>query len=672
MSLDRDKGDKSRSQGGAKPPLNKPALGSSGGGGMVRKAALPPSPNAAPASAVESPAEDDSSSGDSAGPPARVTRPPAKKFGKQSVGDVAGDPQEELERIAEALQLNPQDEDLHMRRYEIARRHSERGDLLQTLEDAAALCPAKPFFAIKLAALHEEDERFDRALGLRRQVAQTTPDDPDAWKRLAQTALKARDLAAAEEAYDKLLSLRKSDDNPLGGNFLEEVTGVGLPPQQRAQLQALGLRVLQKAIANRPDSVPLLEVSARLAVRAGDLQGAIQSYRGLLQLKPEHQSVRNWKTELLRTYVRAGMPEEWQQLSAELIDDYRRFLEKTPRDGRSWLLLGRQYVQAGHNEEAVHALRSAQACDSQDWQSIYELGKLLTKMGRQDEAVQFYEDLLDPFGNSGPERKSIRRALEKAQAELYFHLGRYQESLGIYSRDEEANTRYIAPIYEAVAEYEKAQELYLKTVKQTPVDADAYLRLSEYHVRRGQWAEAESTARKGLGCKNAHGDILEGLCLVLATALMKQKRVEDAIATMDHAVQSTPDSPSMLFRKVKLLYLCGRQQEGRTLAEQVADILRRQIACAPAASGLWSLLGDCRSLLGQHEEAGQAYAYALDYDKMDAAAWRGLGVLYERKQNLVEAINCYKNFVRLDPINLATHPIQEKIAALEAQLAPAS
>ncbi|HEY4000853.1 MAG TPA: tetratricopeptide repeat protein [Candidatus Xenobia bacterium] len=601
----------------------------------------------------------------------RRTRMPPKHFEKHQLGDVIGNAPEQLALVEDELKANPQDADLHMRRYHIVKQHGERQDLLVVLADALEFCHS-PFFAGRLAALHEEDEHYDKALHWRDEATRWAPEDGEAWRRLALASLKTRDLERAEAAWRKLVDLRPHDDHPLGNNFLEEVTGAGLSASKRAAVQDMGLRVLQHALQDRPDHPPLLEDAARLAARAGDLESSAQSYEKLLRLASNHPQARMWKTELLRVYGRIGWADKWKGLSDQLIADYGGHLATTPKDGRSWRFLGRQYIQAGRNEEAVRALKQATSCDNQDWQSVYELGRLLVKMGRSDEAVKYYEDILDPFQNGGPERKSVRRALEKSLADLYFRMGRYKESLEIYNRDEEANARFIAPLFEAVSDFDRALQQYQKTLKQTPVDAEAYLKLAEYHVRRGNWGEAEPIARRGLGCKNAYGDTLEGLWVALATTQMMTNQMPEAMATIDEAINHSPDSPSLLFRKVKLLLKNGRQQEGNELAETVRDMLRKQIDCAPADSNLWSLLGDAHSLLRQPDQAELAFSRALQYDQMDATAWRGLGAMCEKKKDLAMALDCYRRFVLLDPIHLSTHPVRQKVSELEAQLGQGS
>lgn len=641
---------------GAKGALDsKPVLSADGASTMVRKAhraAVPAGEAAPPRSGT-------------------VARPPAKKFEKSTLGDITGPLDEALDEVVAALQESPEDDDLHMRRYEVLRRIGDRRELIAALQESTEIT-GRSFYAVKLSGLLEEMGDYDNALRWRQCVVEMNPDDADAQKKLAAAYVRVGDLEGAEPAYARLLELKKDVDNPLGTSFLDDMSGRFLQPSVRAELQALGTRVIELALQGRGDSVPLLENGARLAARNADFETSAVYYKRLIAAHPEHVSVRAWKGELLRVYARAGWPDPWNALNAELIGDYVNHLKAQRSDVRAWITLARLQMQAGQSEEALTSFKNAIRSDSREWQAVYEHGKLLVRLGRSDEAVRWYEDILDPYSSDAPEKKSIRRALERSLAELYFKLGRYSDSLNIYAREEEANIRFIAPIYEAVGQLDRAEELYMKAVATSPKDAKAHLALAEYFVRRGNWEEVERSAREGLTCANAYEDVLEGLYVAIATAQMNRREVDQALATMDAAVEESPDSASMLFRKVKLTIMARKVKEGRALAERVRDMLVARIGCAPAHSGYWSLLGDCYSLLGNVDEAERCYSSAISYDAQDAPAVRGLGVLAERKQDLPRALDLYQRFVVLDPLNLASLPIRQKIQELEQTLAPAA
>lgn len=590
-----------------------------------------------------------------------------KRFEKMARGAVTGDLAEALEEVQGALEEQPTNDDLHMRRYEVLKRVGDKTLLASALEES---CEAtqRSFYGVKLAALCEENEDFPAALRWRRRVVEMNPEDPDAQKKLAIAFVRSRDLEGAQPAYERLIVLKKDVDNPLGTSFLDDMTGRGLAPEDRTALQDMGLNILDLALEARPTSAALLEIAARLAARAARHDEATGYYERLLKAHPDHASIRVWKGELLRVLARAGVPEKWKTLSDELIRNYQEHLRAQRGDVRSWITLARLQMEAGLSDDALASFKSAIRADSREWQAVYEHGKLLVRLGRSDEAIQWYEDILSPFSSEAPEKKSIRRALERSLAELYFKLGRYSESLAIYVREEEANLRFIAPIYEAAADLARAEELYRKSLQQSPKDAKAHLALAEYWVRRGNWEQVELVSRAGLTCSNAYDEVLEGLYVAIATAQMNKRLVNDALATMEEAVKESPDSASMLFRKVKLMILAKQVKEGRGLAEHVRDTLIRRLACAPAHSGYWSLLGDVHSLLGKPDEAEKAYRQAVRFDAQDAPAVRGLGVLAERKQDFRNALELYRRFVVLDPLNLASLPIRQKIDEIAAAL----
>lgn len=589
---------------------------------------------------------------------------PGKRFERVARGEITGDLEEAYEEVLTALEEDPTNDDLHMRRYEILRRTKDRASLIAALEESTEIT-GRSFYAVKLAAFLEEFEDFAAALKWRQRVVEMSPDDADAVKKLAVAFVRAGDLDGAEPAYISLIDLKKDVDNPLGTSFLDDMTGRGLPPDFRGDLQALGLRILDYALSSRETSVALLENASRLAARAGHFEHSIAYYEVLLAAHPTHANARTWKGELLAVLARAGVPDKWMELSNELICDYEEHLKVNRGDVRGWITLARLQVQAGLSDAALASFKAAIRADSREWQAVYEHGKLLIRMGRSDEAINWYEEILSPYASDAPEKKSVRAVLERNLAELYFKLARYSDSLAIYAREEEKNIRFIAPIYEAVAQLDRAEELYKKAVQLTPKDAKAHAAVADFYVRRGSWDDVERSAREGLSCTNAYDEVLESLYVALATAEMNRKQVDLALETMDAAIKETPDSTSMQFRKVKLLVLAKRAKEGKALAESVRETLERRLACAPAHSGYWSLLGDVHSLLGGHEAAETAYESAIRYDAQDAPAVRGLGVLSERRKDLPRALDLYKRYVMLDPLSLATLPIKQKIKEIE-------
>jgi tetratricopeptide (TPR) repeat protein len=626
-------------QGGHKPDLPPRQPGGSAPGGLTRKDGYVPQ---------------------------RASTGPKDIGGKAFMGEIPDDElQEALDEIDAKLAENPHDRELHVNKYKVLRKLGERGKMRAALQLAARELK-DPFFGIKLAEALEEEGRYQAALEWRRWVIQFDADDPDYVRRLAGTAVRAGDFQTAEQSYSKLVDLRQDEDNPLGGTFYEEMVGKGFDPNKRRELQKIGLRLLGKALSAQSKSGNLLESAARLSYRVRDLEAARSFYDRAISTNPHHRNIRDWKWELLRVYAASGFQREWREMNADFTAELKEHLKINRGDSRAWTILARQQIQGGQFEPAIETLKSALRADSRNDQALWELGRLYVRMGRSQEAVDYYSEIIsDPN-----EKRSVRRAIERALADLFFKTGRYRESLEIYQRELETNLAMIAPIYEAVDELETAEEYYLRSVVQSPRDARSHLGLAEYWVRREQWEKAIKSAQDGLACTYATEEVHSNLAVALATSQMRTGQVEAALQTMEEICQTYPDSIHQTFRKVKILVMLRRKDEALALADEVRSSAQHQTGCAPAESSLWSLLGDCHSLLGNTKAAEEAYSNALQYDFMDSIAVRGLGLVAEKQGDHKRALEMFGRFVLLDPLNLATPTIRQRIEELREKVGP--
>ena len=615
----------------------------------------------------------DGSGGDSKGfvkKDSATAKPPqgVKDGFKPLIGDIDDDKLDEaLAAVNKDLEAGTSDkealEKLHEKKYRILKKMNDRPAMRAALQTAAREC-VSPLFGVKLAEALEEEGAFGKALEWRRWVAQFEPDAPDTIRRLAATAVRANSLQLAESSYMHLIELKKHDEAPLGGTFYEEMLGKGLNAEGRFALQQMALRVLAQALTHQSHSPSLLESAARLAYRVRDLDSACRFYERAIATNGTHRNSRQWKVELLRSYGMSGLQRPWYDLSQSFIAELREHLQTDRTDARAWTILAQLQIQAGYFEDAISTLKGALAADSKNAQALWELGRLYVRMGRSQDAIDYYLEII----NDPNEKKSVRRAIERTLADLYFRTGQYQDALELFLRDPEANMRMVAPIYEAVGDLKTAEDHYLKSVKQAPRDARTHLGVAEFWVRRENWEQAAISGREGLRCTYATEEVHSNLAVALATAQMNVKSIEDALATMEEICQAYPDSIAQTFRKAKLLIKMNRRAEGMRLAEEVRTSATHQTGCAPASSSLWSLLGDCHTLLNDIESAWDSYTNALKYDFMDSVAVRGLGMIAEKQQEWQTALDLYERFVVLDPLNLATPTVRTMIKKLKDRL----
>jgi tetratricopeptide (TPR) repeat protein len=586
----------------------------------------------------------------------------SKKMGKPVLGDF-----EDLEGALEEVQVliaeDPKNEDLHMQRYHVLKKIGDKDALLEALEETSRFAK-NSLFATKLAELWEERFKYDKALACRNKVVSLKPDDPYALKRLAIAYVRMFLFDEAQETYNKVFTLQGDADDLVGHTFFQEMQGVGLPKERRSEVHEFGLKIAHKALDLRPDSVSLLEGAARLARIARKMDDAIALYERLLSLDvKEHNSFRQWKSELLRIYAREGYTEKWKKLNGELIEDYKVFLKKKADDSNAWLQLALQQIQGGYFEEAIDSLKLSISADEKNVQALYELGRLFVRLDRSEDAIKYYLDIV-PKDEELASRMKYHRALELCLADLYYRLGKFDDALSMYRRDENANARYIGIVYEAMGREAEAFDYYKKALDISSRDGRNFLALTEYYVRRNSWREAEKAARQGLECPHITKEALEGLYVALATTMMKTNRIPESLRLMEEAIEASPELYTLELRRVKLLFLLQEAKTGKKAGEELIRRVQKQLRCAPSASDLWSVLGDAASMLGRLELAREAYAMAKRYNAMDSEAVRGLGVLAEKAGDYKKAIGLFSKFIMLEPLSLSTPPLREKIRQL--------
>jgi len=587
-----------------------------------------------------------------------------KGMPKPVMGDIGDDAEELITELDEKIAADPKNEDLHLQKYALLKKLGDKEMLLTALEAAAAFS-ANTLFATKLAELFEERFKYDSALVWRKKVVALKPDDAYGLKRLAIAYVRVFRFSDAEDTYDRIFMLDTDGDDLVGHTFFQEMQGVGVPKERRAEVQQFGLRIAQKALALSPGCISLLEGMARLARVAREMESAMYAYEELLaQDVKDHSSYRQWKSELLRIYAREGYADKWKELNASLIEDYKLFLETHSQDSNAWLQLALQQIQAGFFQDSIFALKQSIAADEKNVQALYELGRILVRLDRSEEAIEYYRTIV-PDDAELASRMKYHRALELCLADLYYRLGKYDEALSLYRREENANARFMGIVYEAMGKDSEALAYYKKALEISTRDGRNYLALAEYYVRRNMWSEAEEAALDGLESPHVTKEATENLYVALATTMMKTRRIEEAIQVMDEALEASPDLVNMDLRRMKLLFLLKKMEEGKKAGLDIIRKVERQLKCAPSASDLWSVLGDCYSMLGSLDKAHHAYTQAMKFNAMDSEAVRGLGVLAEKAGDFQKAIELFSKFVLLEPLSLSTPPLREKIKQLK-------
>lgn len=160
----------------------------------------------------------------------------------------------------------------------------------------------------------------------------------------------------------------------------------------------------------------------------------------------------------------------------------------------------------------------------------------------------------------------------------------------------------------------------------------------------GQWAQAETAARKGLA---AHPQALV-FHNVLGSALAGQRRWAEAIESFRRVASAAPQSMETHSQLGMLYSQLGRHEEA------VASY-RRAVALKPDFAELHCNLGILFGLLGRHAEAADSYAQAVAVKPTLVVAHYNRGTALQAIGRLDEAAQSYRRVLALQPTSAEAH-----------------
>lgn len=273
---------------------------------------------------------------------------------------------------------------------------------------AEALDPASWQWTYLRGLVLEEHGRLPEARTAFERVVQQYPDHGLAWFKLAEMAFKDGALDQAEQAYRRASAAPPTQPLTVPGVSSRRVTpleayadlGLARVATERGQAAPAVAVSDPGRRAYVPPADPALDVivarsvmrdlllkHAALAARGGDREWREYLVRRAAQFNPDDPNVLMEMAAMLQATNRA----------TEALDVLRRHERLVPGDHHTLVEQGRSLSDLGRLEEAEAVLR--RAVRVRDAAAEYNLGTVLDRQGRTDEARERYERALaiDPF-----------------------------------------------------------------------------------------------------------------------------------------------------------------------------------------------------------------------------------------------------------------------------------
>ncbi|HHH12619.1 MAG TPA: tetratricopeptide repeat protein [Thiolapillus brandeum] len=436
-----------------------------------------------------------------------------------------------------------------------------------------------------------------------------------AYEHLLRAATRAKDPVAAAQATQLAIRLNEADK---------------------------AVRAAELWVEYDPNSIKARELRMILALRTGDLQGALDQAEAVLRISDALgedgflQLATVLSMEKLDTKIRlmealaARHPEDARaRYAVALVASQRKrfaLAEKAldeairldPRWDKPHLLRARILGLQGRNEAAEKTLRTA-ARAHPTAMLFQALGQMLTRQKRYEEALQAYEQALklkpdNPDLISTVGLLAIQTRKWDPARRSWLRLARE----GNYHKQQEA-WYFLGQIEELQKHPGKAIEYYRK-VKEGRLLADARLRLAILEGQQGNLEEASRLFRE-LRLTNPQQAVQ--IYVTEAQLYKEQGQPERAMTIYDEAIAANPGNADLLYARGLLAADLGR-------IEQAERDLRAVLELQPGDADALNALG--YTLAEQTDRLAEAYGYirqALQQLPDSAAVLDSMGwVLY--------------------------------------------
>ena len=341
------------------------------------------------------------------------------------------------------------------------------------LQDAAIACytdahilePSAFKWPYYLGYLAQNNGDLQKAIVQYNTALQIRPGDEVATLRLAEANLKLNHLDEAGNLYQQVLSQNKQS--------VAALDGLGRLALARRQF-AEAAEFLNKALTLNPDAA-FLHYPLAMAYRGlGDVNRAQLELDKHGPAAPE--VVDPYLTDIQQ--IKAGNTDLWQQGSQQMaagdlagaIETYRKLTESNPQDVVAKTYLGTALARAGRIADATSEFLQALQIAPENAEAHYCLAVVLASSGRDEEAIKHFQATIKKDPLFGEVHFQIANVLMRTR--------RYDEAAAEYAKALEKNpTEAFAYIMEALAlvrlgRYADARSALEKGHSTSPTDMD--------------------------------------------------------------------------------------------------------------------------------------------------------------------------------------------------------
>ncbi len=532
---------------------------------------------------------------------------------------------------------------------------------IEEYKDALDADPGSAELNDALADLYFRVGRVHEAEATARGLLKTSPDDVDAHKLLGRIYLRqlsesqnavsssspkgnALDQAIAE--YEKIVALEpKSVENRM---VLGQLYTVKHEPQ-KAEEQ------FKTAQGIDPDSEDVVLNLARLYAESGDIDHAAK----VIEAVPESDRTSKMEFALGAAYDQLKRPKDaiaaykravdiepgdartMGALAQALLNDdqldaalkeYRDASDADPDDVATLIHIAEIQRRQSKYEDALVTIRKVVKKDPDNLEAGYNEGLLLDVLGRDDEAVEVYQHMVDLTSHANgaytAEEKNNRGIFLERLGAVYHEQNKTDLAIAAYQKlidmgGDQTLRGYQGQVdtYRDAKMFDKAIEVSQKAVAANPKNNDLKLMLAGELADQGKVDEGLNLA-KGL-LNNTDED--RSVWLTLAQMYTRLHRWKDAEEALDKAGALTSKKDDRIY----IFFLRGALAERQKHYEPAENYFRQALDIDPSNAMVLNYLGYMLADKGSKlPEAVKMIRKAVELDPMNGAYLDSLGWAY--------------------------------------------
>ncbi len=313
------------------------------------------------------------------------------------------------------------------------------------------------------------------------------------------------------------------------------------------------------------------------------------------------------------------------------VDFLREAIEQDSTFTMAYAWLGRAYLakhlatgEQGWVDLALAAVRHAEELDGDYTYARWVDGEIHRFVGRYDEAIRIYDDILSIDGadfwallSKGKTYRSMD-SLDAAAAEF----AKAAEADPLY-----ADTyHYLGYTLFMQGRYEDAIEPFTKLVELEPLNPAGYGNLGAAYFQAGRWEEARGVFEEALAI-----DTTASLCANLGTIYFSEARYVDAAQMYSKALQISGGDYSMCGYLAEChFWIPGQREKAAEYYRQAISLAEKELEASPEDVSLLSQLASYYERLGDGVKARDLLAGVANAETRDPRVLFRIAETYEQ------------------------------------------